>query len=128
MPIIATASFYFHEHSTPNPSHNPKNCQLHCHYNNYFKTLVNSILCKSVFFGKPIVAPETMLGPFPPLETSFGGTDFHALFRWFFQNTFFKKISWRTLKITLCRYRLTILETEKLPLKLNLYAQDLIVL
>ena len=69
-----------------------------------------------------------MLGPFPPLETSFGGTDFHALFRWFFQNTFFKKISWRTLKITLCRYRLTILETEKLPLKLNLYDQDLIVL
>ena len=69
-----------------------------------------------------------MLGPFPPLETSFGGTDLHALFRCFFQNTFFKKKSWRTLKITLCRYRLTILETGKLHLKLNLYDQDFIAL
>lgn len=32
-----------------------------------------------------------MLGPFPPLETSFGGTDLHALFRWLFQNTFLRK-------------------------------------
>lgn len=112
----------------PTPPTTPKIVSCIGHYNNYFKTLVYSILCKSVFLGKPIVAPETMLGPFPPLETSFGGTDFHALFRWFFQNTFFQKNSWRTLKITLCRYRLTILETEKLPLKLNLYDQDLIVL
>ena len=40
-----------------------------------------------------------MLGPFPPLETSFGGTDFHALFRWFFQNTFFKKFQGVLLKL-----------------------------
>ena len=69
-----------------------------------------------------------MLGPFPPLETSFGGTDLHALFHWFFKTLFSTKISWHTIKITLCRYRLTILETGKLHLKLNLYDQDLIVL
>ena len=46
----------------------------------------------------------------------------------FFKTLFAKNISWRTLKITLCRYRLAILETGKLPLKLNLYDQDFIVL
>ena len=87
--------------STPHPTPPITQKIVSCigHYNNYFKTLVNSILCKSVFLGKPIVGPETMLGPFPPLETSFGGTDFHALFRWFFENTFFKKIHGVLLKL-----------------------------
>ena len=60
--------------STPHPTPPTTQKIVRCigHYNNYFKTLVYSILCKSVFLGKPIVAPETMLGPFPPLETSFG--------------------------------------------------------
>ena len=46
----------------------------------------------------------------------------------FFKTHFSKKSSWCTLKITLCRYWLTILEKGKLHLKLNLYDQDLIVL
>ena len=79
--------------STPHPTPPTTQKIVSCigHYNNYFKTLVNSTLCKSVFLVSLLVAPETMLGPFPPLETSFGGTDLHALFRWLFQNTFCEK-------------------------------------